>query len=267
MLGLALLCGGAVAAQQDENVQKVPVNGVKNPEMKSYRAVWAGLQMFDKQHALAPAVPELKFRVLTYTGKALCIGMCRTSPVRAPGADEQAFALRIASDQGSIPVPVSSDGWFTVPRSQAAYEQNADLVLNQKKGTYKFSVEVHTPGLPENVRRLGDLRLECKVELAIIKEEIPFWIVALGNSVLMTTDWCGKEKLGDEPLKFGFTSLKPLLAATLVSGDRSQKLESGKRSYQVPLADRSWPDDALIQLEFAPPESATEQQFTTAVQH
>jgi hypothetical protein len=164
-------------------------------------------------------------------------------------------------------VPVSSDGWFTVPRSQAAYEQNADLVLNQKKGTYKFSVEVHTPGLPENVRRLGDLRLECKVELAIIKEEIPFWIVALGNSVLMTTDWCGKEKLGDEPFKFGFTSLKPLLAATLVSGDRSQKLESGKRSYQVPLADRSWPDDALIQLEFAPPESATEQQVTTAVQH
>jgi hypothetical protein len=256
MLGLALLCGGAVAAQDDENVQKVPVNGVKNPEMKSYRAVWAGLQMFDKEHALAPAVPELKFRVLTNTGKVTCIGMCSTSPVRAPGAGEQTFGLRIASDNLSIAVPVSPEGWFTVPRSQAAYDDKADLVLNQKKGTYKFSVEVHTPGLPDNVRRLGDLRLECKVQVAIIKEEIPFWIVALGNSVLMTTDWCGKEKLGDEPLKFGFASTKPLLAATLVNGERSQKLDSGKRSFQVPLADRNWPDDALIRLEFAPPEDA-----------
>lgn len=253
-LGFALLCGGAAAAQQDENVQKVPVNGVKNPEMKSYRAVWAGLRMFDKQHELAPAVPELQFRVLTHEGAARCIGMCSGSSVRVPAGEQ--FSLRIASDSNSIAVPVSPDGWFTVPRSQAAYDDNADLILNQKKGTYKLSVEVHTPGLPENVRRLGDLRLECKVQVAIIKEEIPFWVVALANSVLMTTDWCGKEKLGDEPLKFGTASIKPLLAATLVHGERTQKLDSGKRSYQVPLGDRSWPDDALVKLEFAPPESA-----------
>jgi hypothetical protein len=266
-LGFVLLCGGAVAAEQDDNVQKVPVNGVKNPEMKSYRAIWAGLRMFDKQHALAPAVPELQFRVMSYTGKARCTGVCGSSLVKVPGADEQPFALRIASDNNSIAVPVSSDGWFTVPRSQAAYDDNADLILNRKKGSYKMSVEVHTPGLPENVRRLGDLRLECKVQVAIVKEEIPLWIVALANSILLTTDWCAKEKLGDEPLKFGYTSPKPLLAATLVNGDRSQKLDSGKRSYQVPLADPSWPDDALVQLEFAPAESATEQQVTAAAQH
>jgi hypothetical protein len=265
VLGFALLCGGAVAAEQDENVQKVPVNGVKNPEMKSYRAVWAGLKMFDKQHALAPAAPELQFRVMTHTGKMLCIGLCRSS-MGVPGADEQPFALRIASDNNSIAAPVSAGGWFTVPRSQAAYDDNADLILNRKKGSYKISVEVHTPGLPENVRRLGDLRLECKVQVAIVKEEIPLWIVALANSILLTTDWCGKEKLGDEYLKFGYTSPKPLLAATLVSGDRSQKLESGKRSYRVPLGDRSWPDDALVQLEFAPPESAEQEKVAALAQ-
>jgi hypothetical protein len=257
MLGFALFCGGAVAAEQEENVQKIPVNGVKNPEMKSYRAVWAGLNMFDKEHELAPAVPALQFRVMTYTGKARCIGICGSSMVRVPGADEQAFALRIASDRDSITVPVSPDGVFTVPRSRSAYDDNADLILNQKKGSYKIAVDVRTPGLPENVRRLGDLRLECKVQVAIVKEEIPFWIVALANSVLMTTDWCGKAKMGDSHVKFGYTSPKPLLAATLVNGERSQKLENSTRSFKVPLGDRSWPDDALVQLEFAPEPAAT----------
>lgn len=252
MLGLALFSGGASAAGQDENVQKVPVNGVKNPEMKSYRAVWAGLDMFDRAHDLAPQVPEARFRIRTNTGKAKCIGMCAASQTRIPRPDEQTFALRIASENDSVNVPVSPDGQFTVPRIQAAYDDNADLVLNQKTNSYKISVEVRTPGLPENVRRLGDLRLECKVQVAIAKEEIPFWIVALANSVLLTTDWCMKDKMGDEPVKFSYASPEPLLAATLVDGERSQKLEHGKRTFQVPLGDRSWPDDALIQLEFAP---------------
>jgi len=36
---------------------------------------------------------------------------------------------------------------------------------------YQIVPEVRTPGLPENVRRLGDLRLECKVMIEIAKEE------------------------------------------------------------------------------------------------
>ncbi|TFW32352.1 hypothetical protein [Massilia horti] len=246
LLGLAL-CGGAAA--QDENMQQVQVDGIKNPEMKSYRAVWAGLDMFERQHELAPAAPQLRFRMRTNPAGGTCIGICESS--RSLAVEEQDLSLRIAGNEASIAVPISPDGLFTVPRNRAAYNENADLILNRKKGTYKFSAEVRTPDLPENVRRLGDLRLECKVQMAIIKEELPFWAVAMLNSILLTTDWCMKGELKGNYIKFGFDSLMPIATATMTSGERSQKLEAKNRRFQVPLGDRSWPDDALIQLDYA----------------
>jgi hypothetical protein len=251
-IALALaLCGGASgAAAQDDDVQKVPVNGVKNPEMKSYRAVWKGLEKFEDEHELAPAVPKLLFRVMHNKNKHACIGMCGTTALATPEEGAQ-FALRIAGDDLSVTVPVSRDGYFTVPRSEALYDANADLILNQKKGGYKMSVEVRTPGLPEYVRRLGDLRLECKVQVAIAKEEIPFWVVALANSILLTRDWC-MASLGKEQVNFSFFSPTTLASARIAFGDRSEKLENGKHSFSVSLGDRSWPDDALVQLQYAP---------------
>jgi hypothetical protein len=265
-IALALaLCGGAAgAAAQDDDVQKVPVNGVKNPEMKSYRAVWKGLETFDDQHALAPAVPQLRFRVMTNRSKNKCIGMCGTTALAVPGAGEQ-FALRIAGDDVSVQVPIAADGYFVVPRSEALYDANADLILNQKKGSYKMSVEVRTPGLPENVRRLGDLRLECKVQVAIVKEEIPLWIVALANSVLLTRDWCSAS-LGKEQVNFSFFSPSTVASATMSYGDRSVQLENGKHSYSVRLGDRSWPDDALVQLRYAPEQPKPDDQVALPTQ-
>jgi hypothetical protein len=250
-LGLALCCLAPGAGAQDEDVRTVPVNDVKNPEMKSYRAVVKGLDMFDSEHALAPAVPELRFRIRTNAGNSKCIGQCAGASDGLPDAGDQGFALRIAGDNASITVPVSPDGVFTVPRSEAAYDDKADLILNRKKGSYRISADVRTPGLPDNVRRLGDLRLECKVQLAIVKEEIPFWVIALANTVVLSSDWCMATFKG-ESAKFAYATDRDLLNATLTHGDRSQKLEGGKRRYSVPLGDRSWPDDALVQLDYAP---------------
>lgn len=243
LLSLAL-CGAAFA--QDDDIQTVPVEGVRKPEMKSYRAVWAGLETFERQHRLAPDVPQLRFRVVA--NRAKCIGMCHTSDNGLSEEDGSTLALRIASDDFSIPVPVSPQGIFSVPRSEAAYDANADLIFNRKKGQYKIGANVRTPGLADNVRRLGDLRLECKVEVAIAKEEIPFWIVALANTVLLTTDWCMTNK-GD--VSFSYQAEQPLRSATLTDGERSLKLAVHKRSYKVPLGNQQWSDSALITLEYA----------------
>jgi hypothetical protein len=250
-IALALaLCGAAAgAAAQDDDIQKVPVNGVKNPEMKSYRAVSKGLDMFDSEHDLAPAVPQLRFRVMLNKSKYQCIGVCGTTALAVPGGGEQ-FALRIAGDDVSVHVPIAADGYFLVPRSEALYDANADLILNQKKGGYKMSVEVRTPGLPDNVRRLGDLRLECKVQVAIAKEEIPLWVVALANSILLSRDWCMATMAKEVP-NFGFFSPATLASARMTYGDRSEGIETDKHSFKVKLGDKSWPDDALVHLEYA----------------
>jgi hypothetical protein len=98
------------------------------------------------------------------------------------------------------------------------------------------------------VRRLGDLRLDCKVRVAIVKEEIPLWATLTINGLLLSTDWCGKIK---EKGGLSYPSPQSLAKATLVEGERSKDLRSTEHRYSVPIGDTSWSDDALVQLQYA----------------
>jgi hypothetical protein len=213
-------------------MQVVPVNGMKKPEMRNYRAAWAGFEAFDKNHALAPAA-SLHFRMVSRNPSAV--------------APLEGVELKIVGDE-TIPVPIAADGMFTLPRVQAAYDSDALLVLNRKQGLLRASPDIRTPGLPENVRRLGDLRLECRVLVAVAKEEIPFMVNALINSVLLTRDWCSKEKLS-----IGFRAERKPASATLVHGDRRQGVQVTGEEYVAPIGDSTWPDDAMIELTFENP--------------
>jgi hypothetical protein len=78
----------------------------------------------------------------------------------------------------------------------------------------------------------------------------------LVNGVLLTTDWCSwfkgeTPKGGDRtwPHKAG----AKLSAATLRDGERSMALKVEGKSFRLPIGDVSWSNDAIVQLEFAPP--------------
>jgi len=236
-LAVALALSRAVptAAAQEAAPREVHVNAVKDPEMKSYRAIVAGMDAFEKHHARAPAVPELKFRITSATGQP---------PV-------EGVALRLAGDDDSSwPVEFEPDGVFTLARNEAAYDANADLIFNQKRSSYKIAPEVRTPGLPDNMRRLGDLRLECQVTMAIIKKELPLWVVVMGITITRRTDWCNMfdAQKGNGLSGYRHSSPVPLAAATLTHAGRSANIKAGKSGYVVPLGDPSWPDDAMVEL-------------------
>ena len=233
-LAVFLLLGCGAVQAQDEEPRQIAINAVKNPEMRSYRAIWKGLDEFDNQHALAPSAPALRFRVIT-RGTA--------------GKADEPLQARIASDERSAMIPIEADGRFTVPRDQVAYDARADLLLNRKKGSFRILPDVRSAGLPDDVRRLGDLRLECKVMVAVAKEEAPLWVVALVNSILLTGDWCSR--LGENGnMSYKFPG--PLRSAVLTDGVRTQPLEVHGSEYRVPVGANDWPDDALIRLEHAP---------------
>jgi hypothetical protein len=232
LLGLVLCCGAPCAVAQDEG-QVVQVNGIKNAGMHSYRSVMAGVDAFDEYRRLAPAVPELRFQLVVR----------RDLP-----AAQEATTLRIVGDDLSLPVAIDAQGQFVLPRSEAAWDTNADLILNQKKTAYRLTAVVRTPGLPANVRRLGDLRLECKVATAIGKKEIPFWVNATANMLLLTSDWCSRAK-GDMSLPFPAPAR--LAAATLRHGERSAPLKTNNQEFTVPIGDAGWPDDSLVEMQYA----------------
>ncbi len=221
-------------AADEETAQVVNIQGMSNPDLRSYRNVVAGLDAFDEYHHLAPLAPQVRFRLAIQPGKV--------------DTYSEPLQLHIVGKGDPILLPIEADGKFTVPRIAQAYDDNADLMLNRKKKLFRAKVDVRTPDLPPNVRRLGDLRLECEVMVAIAKEEIPFLVKAMVNTVLLTTHWCGHQKMN-----YGIDGIAGLGVATLVSGDRKLALRVEKDRFYAPLGDPSWPDDALIDMQSAAP--------------
>jgi len=98
--------------------------------------------------------------------------------------------------------------------------------------------------MPEHVRRLGDLRLECRVTIAIVKEQMPFLAKTALNTLMLTSDWCAKQdfNLAVPGPRYG-------AHAVLRAGERTRALPSLGWSVDVPIGDASWPDDALVQFD------------------
>jgi len=230
LLVALLASAGAVAADEDANVIKV--NGVKNPDMRSYRSIVAGLDAFDAHHQLAPSVPEVRFRLEALPQHELNL---------------PSLSLRIVGNGDPIPLAFAADGTFAVPRNQAALDDKADLVLNRKKGELQGRPVIRTPGLPDNVMRLGDLRLTCEVEIAVVKSEMNFLVRAALSTVLLTSDWCNV-KMG----QFWFKSHGVLTDAAIVEGERREEIKFQRDGYAAPIGDSRWSDEARIELKLEP---------------
>ncbi|WP_253251947.1 hypothetical protein [Janthinobacterium sp. GW458P] len=232
----ALLAASHAAVQADapaETGQSIHINSIRNPELKSYRVMAAGLDAFDEYHALAPQAREVRFKLVAGS--------------RAPADAMQDLTLRIAGNETAIALPLAADGSFVLPRSAQADSEDADLITNKKKGHYRWQPSVYSDGVPANMRRLGDLRLQCQVMIAIAKKEIAFWVRTLVGTLLRTTDWCSSEQL-----KLGARSDVPLASATLLAGERRVplKVEKEGASFVAPIGDTSYPDDTLIELQY-----------------
>jgi hypothetical protein len=246
LIALALLSATAGAQDVEPGAKPgtngegvVHVNAIKSPEMHSYRAIAAGLDTFDAQHALAPAVTQLRFAVRR-PGGALLEGDLPTA--------------KLTADEFTLALPVGTDALFDVPRSQQAWDANAELVLSRKRKEVRVWPHVRTPGLADNQRRLGDLRLECQVFVTVAKKEAPFWVVALANTVFLTGDWCSFFK--DQDRTWSVNVESPLASAVLREGERTLPLKVKNRQFELPLYDPSWGNDAVVDLAFVAPEGA-----------
>ena len=229
------LATGLPALAQDappaatQPVETVAVSTIKDPALRPYRRMVRGLDVWDEKRALAPHA-SLRFELWTQDGK----------PAQPDG-----LQLRIAGDKVDMTLPLDADATFVLPRSQEAFDDDADLLLNRKKDQIRWRPRVRTPGVPENARRLGDLRLECEVSVAVRKEEIPFLYRA---GAVAAGGMCNLPMVG-----YIYRAPRRLLSATVVAGERKAALglhENGN-GYMAPLRDKSWDNEALVVYEFA----------------
>lgn len=211
-----------------DSAQIVEVSGIKNPELKPYRQMAKGIDAFEKYRDLAPAA-ALRFQLLS----------------DARQIDFGRVTLGIAGKETDINLQVANDGTFTLPRLAPGADANSDIVSNLAKEQLRWRGDIRSPNVPENARRMGDLRLECEISWAINREDMPFMT---RNSLSLIGGLCHSKLIG-----LRSQAPKPLASVTLVLGERRQSVPIDakmKRIFMPPLADTSWSDDTLIMFNY-----------------
>ena len=246
------------AAQQPATGQLAPVTisaqANRDPVEKSYRKMVRGMDLFERQRSMSP-IGVLRFKLLP----------------RKRDTNLNNLDLLVLSERVELPVPIAPDQTFTLPRHPQALAEDAQVTPNRKFLTMTWRTDIRTPGLPVNTRRLGDLRLECQVgmEAGLISNSSTF-VGRLTSAVIDTPAYC------DRPApQYLFFADRPLFSVTLVNGQRREVLSLDKlyagasddpslsgdlpycdcevlldRTYILPLGDRSWPNDTLIEFDF-----------------
>ncbi len=249
LLAAALLSNAARGQQAAP--PRVTIAATRDPVDKSYRKMIAGMQRFEREHALAPQA-TLRFELLP----------------RLPTTRLDGITLRVAGDTLSLPVTVAPDHTFTLELNAQALKEDAALVASSKTSTLTWRARVRSPGVPAGMRRLGDLRLECKVGvqagLLSNNDQMFAWL----GELLTDADRVCASPQGN----YLFFSERPLFAVTLRDGARSETLPFDllyaggtqtpdtlpfcdcqvllDRSFYAPLWDRGWSDDTLLELSY-----------------
>lgn len=242
-------CG--VFASGAEPIQTVRVPFVRDPVDKSYRKMIKGMERFAREQALAPAA-SLRFRLLP----------------RLPNSKLDGVTLRVLGDNVSLPLAIAPDYSFVLPRNEQALREDAAVIASRRSDSMTWRAWVQTPGLAPGARRLGDLRLECRVgmDAGLISNSSPLfgW---LSNALANTDQVCSNADgnylfFADRPI---FTVIlrhgarREVLPFNMLYAGGDQTRESLpfcdcqvllERSYYAPLWDRSWPDDTLIEFEY-----------------
>jgi hypothetical protein len=256
--GAALLCvssaafadTGADKGGTDQSIPKVEVQGTtQDRDEKSYRDMLAAMDVFQKNHGLAPTA-SLRFKVFP----------------RHEGVSMDGLALQIAGDHTSIPVPLAPDHTFTLPRNAEAANDDAKVRFNRKEGSLAWRADIRSQGVPPNARRLGDLLLECKVAMA--GDLVAYVHHPINMMITKMEDPCRTLSIN-----MYYFADRPLFSVTLVAGNRRSILPAAmlhgptapmmpghedwtflrERVYTVKfktLYDQGWPDDTLLQFDY-----------------
>ncbi|MFS2036097.1 hypothetical protein ACEN8I_18895 [Polaromonas sp. CT11-55] len=260
----AVLAAGSQAGAQAPDTQDPGVRTLRpvtisakansDPVEKSYRKMIRGMDLFEREKSLAPNA-SLRFKLLP----------------RRRETDMNAIAMEVIGTTMDFPVAIAPDRTFSLPRDPKAFAEDAQVIPNRKAQSMTWRTEIRTPGLPPGTRRLGDLRLECRVgmEAGLVSRGTSI-IGAIAGAVFDTPAFCDKKV----PL-YLFFSERPLFSVTLSAGGRREILPLAMlyaaasddpkldrdlpdcdcevlvdRTYFLPLGDRSWPDDTLVEFDY-----------------
>ncbi len=256
-LWLAVTAPAAWAQPPQAQLGRVQVQGESAVarEQKTLAQLFKAQALFDKHHALAPAA-ALKFKVF----------------VRTQAETTQALELGLMAPTGRQPLALDVEDRFAIDPAWRELPERTEVRSRLADGRVTWRPDIRTPGVPEGERRLGDLRLQCRVAFGsgVARGALLFGFLPLDTADCADRDW--------SPSNFADQAI---FAVTLVHGERrltlSERLLHGlrddggpkydwgyslrERMFRLPMGDEGWPDDTRIVFEAmddppAPPDAA-----------
>ena len=244
----AQLSGPAIAGATEPEVQQVqvtaPLPGARDE--KTLSQLLSAQDAFERHHALAPEA-TLAFRLYA----------------RLDPRDLGRLHLSLVDGGTRRDVPLDEHQRFALSPdwTRALADRGAVLQANLPDGAVAWKVDVRSPGVPADRRRLGDLRLECEADT--FHGNLQRGLRTPVSAILDASDeLC---LLDDAEAWF---AEQPIFGVTLASGERRRTLpyrylhgSTGTmalaglfdwpyalrdRTYFLPLDDLSWPDDTQV---------------------
>jgi hypothetical protein len=197
-----------------------------NPMAWQYQVLHAAQDVFDQRAPAQAPGATLAFRL----------------PKPALGQDGN--AVEIVRAERRAPLAMVSNDAFTLTRDATFAQAGATVTVKNRNfntGSYNEPiVQVRSPRLAENVRRLGDLRLACAAQMAMLKEEGFKVRAMLSVTNLFGLDLCEDTKAIDFDKPAGHYDV-----VTIEDGERRLVLAAGQP--RAPrLGDKDWSDNARI---------------------
>ena len=255
-IALLAACTGLCGQERPRyTLPQVTIKGTSSESVeKSYRKMVRGMDYFEKARVAFAPDASLRFKLLP----------------RKPGTDMDHIELEIIGSSFVREVPVAADHTFVLERDPKAFDEDAVVSPNRRRLSMTWRTEIRTPGLPAGTRRLGDLRLECRVgmEADLVSNSSPIGRVA--ELFIDKMAYCERKQA-----KYLYFAERPLFSVTLVAGARREVLSIDQlyamasddpglksdlpycdcemlvdRTYFLPLGDPSWPDDTRVEFEY-----------------
>lgn len=198
---------------------EIAANVTRVKPLLHYRALHNILKAFSRYHHYAPKA-ALTFRV---SDVALL---------------KEGLHLYIEAEGQHFPISISQEGLFQLP--PAARTAHATLYANRPATRLSIYPEIFSPGTTATRRRMGDLRLQCRLSWAAISEDI-----FLDFKPFLTKD-------GDpcDAASYDIFLAKPLEMARSMTSAPGEKVPRimGSQRFAAPVYDASLSNDAIISL-------------------
>ena len=213
----------------------VRVTGLRAIPWKSYRALRAAVAAFETYKSLAPDA-VFGFAVLPPVGKTL-----------PPN-----FALRVRTRDGrEFPVPVERGELFQLPALPDP-DVDANLVSNLIEGLLRIGLFVHTPTVPADKERLGDVRLRAEISQAIADVDHPRDDPACLSKRLLLPRRCRPAHVA-----IWYKPRAPASGAWVVEGSRREALagngDPAFPAFKMPVNAGHLGNDAIIEFDYKTP--------------